>query len=56
LRQLIEAQIETLTREEQHTLEAASIIGKSFAAGTVSKITGIEPDRLLELVELPGPS
>lgn len=51
LRQLIEAQIEQLTIEEQRALEAASIAGSSFSAKAVSSATGMDRDRLLELLE-----
>src|SRR5207248_3013339 len=51
LRQLIEAQIDHLTIEEQRALEAASIAGTSFSANFVSSVTGIDPDRLLERFE-----
>ena len=51
LRQLIEAQIDHLTIEQQRALEAASVTGKSFSAQVVADITGIDADRLLELFE-----
>ena len=51
LRQLIEAQIDHLTMEEQRALEAASVAGTSFSAHVVAGVTGIDSDRLLELFE-----
>lgn len=65
LRQLIEAQIDHLSIEEQRTLEAASIAGSSFSAKLVSGINGLDPDVLSDLFESlsrrsrfirPGPS
>jgi predicted ATPase len=51
LRQLIEAQIDQLTLEEQRALEAASVAGTSFTAIFVAAVTGMERPRLLELFE-----
>jgi len=51
LRQLIEAQIDHLSIEEQRALEAASLGGTSFSVNVVTGVTGIDPDRLLELLE-----
>jgi len=65
LRQSIEGQIDQLTMEEQRALEAASVAGASFSAHVLAGVTGIDPDRLLELFETlsrrsrfvrPGPS
>jgi DNA-binding winged helix-turn-helix (wHTH) protein len=65
LRQMIEGQIDHLSIEEQRALEAASVAGTSFSANFVSRVAGIDPDRLLELFETvsrrsrfirPGPS
>jgi DNA-binding winged helix-turn-helix (wHTH) protein len=65
LRQAIEGQIDQLTIDEQHALEAASVAGASFSALGLAGVTGIGRAQLLELFETlsrrsrfirPGPS
>jgi len=51
LRQSIEGQIDQLTIEEQHALEAASVAGISFSAHGLAAATGIDEDLLLTLFE-----
>lgn len=51
LRQLIEAQIDQLSIEEQRALEVASLVGTSFSAEAVSSAAGVDRARLLELFE-----
>jgi DNA-binding winged helix-turn-helix (wHTH) protein len=65
LRQFTEAEIELLTMEEQHALEAASVVGTSFPAHLVADAMRVDMDRTLELFDAlsrrscfirPGPS
>jgi DNA-binding winged helix-turn-helix (wHTH) protein len=51
LRQLTEAQIELLTMEEQHALEAASVAGTSFPVHLVADAMRLDMDRTLELFD-----
>jgi DNA-binding winged helix-turn-helix (wHTH) protein len=51
LRQMIEAQIDRLTIEEQRTLEAASVAGASFAANVVARAMNVDAELLEELFE-----
>jgi hypothetical protein len=49
LRQMIEAQIERLSAEEQRALEAASVVGTVFAARVAAAAVSLDPDQLGEL-------
>ena len=51
LRQAIEGQIDQLTIEEQHALEAASVAGASFSALGLAGVTGVGRAQLLQLFE-----
>lgn len=51
LRQMIEAQIDRLTIEEQRALEAASIAGASFSADVVAAVMKEDASQILELFE-----
>jgi predicted ATPase len=51
LRQMIEAQIDRLTTDEQRALEAASVIGPRFCAQAVASITKMDTELLEEEFE-----
>jgi len=51
LRQMIEAQIDRLTTDEQRALEAASVIGSRFCAQAVASITKMDRELLEEEFE-----
>jgi DNA-binding winged helix-turn-helix (wHTH) protein len=51
LRQMIEVQIERLSREEQKALEVASVVGTSFLTGVCAASLGAEPEALESLYE-----
>jgi len=51
LRQMIEAQIERLTKEEQRTLEVASVSGASFSASVSATAAGLDPEQFEDLCE-----
>ena len=51
LRQMIEAQIERLTKEEQRTLEVASVSGTSFSPSINATAAGLDPEHFEDLCE-----